>query len=189
MKNVFVLGAAVLSLLVVGINGAKAEEKPECKTIESCRKLKDKVEARTAELLRGVTHEFTDIAKDKDGIALHMKHYDADKHCQALKMRLPTARELALYSQSLGAQGISETEKDGYNLVIGSDSAGNPDHFYFNRTGYKRPAGDLGDYWFWSSSVHPDYSNFADGLNGYNGGVDYYDRSYDDDYSAVRCVR
>lgn len=45
------------------------------------------------------------------------------------------------------------------------------------------------DYWFWSSSVHPDYSDYAYVLNGYNGDIyDYYRSDYSS-YSAVRCVR
>lgn len=102
---------------------------------------------------------------------------------------MPTAREFALYAQNLGAQGISETAKDGYYLVKGSDSAGNPDHFYFSYKGYQRPAGDLGNYWFWSSSVHPDDSDYAYYLYGDDGHVYYGYRSSDVVISAVRCVR
>ena len=74
--------------------------------------------------------------------------------------QLPTARELvldAIARKALSSDAISETKKDGYYLVKGSDRAGKPDHFYFNNDSYKRPAGELGNKWFWSSSSVPPY--------------------------------
>ena len=113
---------------------------------------------------------------------------EAKKICHDKGMRLPTARELALASQSMGAKGISETKKDGYYLVKGSDSSGKPDPFYFNNKGYRRPAGELGNYWFWSSSGHPDYSGNAYILVGTYGYIDgVYYRHYSS--NAVRCVQ
>ncbi len=45
-------------------------------------------------------------------------------------------------------------------------------------------------YWFWSSSVHRNNSDYAWLFNGYDGFVDYYYRSdgNDYDYYSVRCV-
>jgi hypothetical protein len=128
--------------------------------------------------------ELTDIVKDADGRIRLMNQYDAESYCRNEGSRLPTARELALESQRLGAQGISETPKDGYYLVKDSDGATNPDHFYFSYKGYERPAGELGDHWFWSSSVSPYYAYL---LNGDHGGIGLNDRSTP--YGAVRCMR
>jgi len=179
MKKTITLG-----LMMLGLFATNVQAKEVCNTIEDCQKLKAKVEARLAELLKDVTPKLTGILKTG------VDQFEAEKICLDKGMRLPTARELALVSQSLGAQGISKTKKGGYYLVKGSDSAGNPDHFYFSNKGYKRPAGDLGNKWFWSSSVHPDASDNAYGLNGLNGGIAYYYyRSYDYVYYAVRCVR
>jgi hypothetical protein len=122
---------------------------------------------------------------------------------------LPTARELAVYSQSLGARGIRETahpgvvtsdttvraeieqmDRDGYYPIYVANSSGQRAvDFYFNSSGYQRPAGDLGNLWFWSSSVHPVFSDSAYNVNGVNGvfGLDL--RSPYSDGSAVRCVR
>lgn len=180
MKKTITLGLMMLGLFATSV---QAETK-HCHTVEDCRKLKVEVEADLAELLKDVTPELTGILKT--GVS----QYKAERICADEGMRLPTARELALVAQSLGAQGISETKKDGYYLVKGSDSAGNPDHFYFSYKGYKHPAGDLGSKWFWSSSVHPDFSSNAYLLVGDDGDIGNVYRSYDYHIvSAVRCVR
>jgi hypothetical protein len=138
-----------------------------------------------------------------------MNQYDAERTCREQGTRLPTARELAVYSQSLGARGIRETahpgvvtsdttvraeieqmDRDGYPPIYVANSSGQRAvDFYFNYSGYQRPAGDLGNLWFWSSSVPPDASAYAYLLSGLSGDVAYYYRSYAGDLSAVRCVR
>lgn len=60
------------------------------------------------------------------------------------------------------------------------------DEFYFNYTGYQRPAGDLGNNRFWSSSVSSDSSGYAYLFNGIYGFVAYELRDFN---FAVRCVR
>lgn len=182
MKNILSFTLMMLGLFATSV---QAETK-HCHTIEDCQKLKAEVEADLAELVKDATPELTGILQG--GVS----QYEAERICEDNGMRLPTARELALVAQSLGAEGISETKKEGYYLVRGSDSAGNPDLFYFSYKGYKRPAGDLGNKWVWSSSVDPDYSNLAFRLNGLNGEFDFYNRSADNYYNifnAVRCVR
>ena len=82
-----------------------------------------------------VPPELTGILK------MRVNQYEAEDICRASGMRLPTVWEFALVSQSMGAQGIRETKKDGYCPIMGTDTAGNPEHFYFNREGYNRPAG------------------------------------------------
>lgn len=125
-------------------------------------------------------------AVDLTGILkTNVNRYEAEKICKDNGMRLPTARELAEVSQSFGAEGISETPKEGYYLVNGSDSTGQPDRFYFSYKGYQRPSGDFGSYWFWSSSVTDSYLAYK--LNGFNGDLDYFIPGYD--LHAVRCVR
>jgi hypothetical protein len=150
-----------------------------------------------------------DILRDANGRVRRMNQYDAERTCREQGTRLPTARELAVYSQSLGARGIRETahpgvvtwdttvraeieqmDRDGYYPIYVANSSGQRAvDFYFNYSGYQRPAGDLGNLWFWSSSVRPVASNYADVLNGSNGYVDYVNRSYGNDNFAVRCVR
>jgi len=179
MKKTITLGLMMLGLFATSV---QAETK-HCHTIEDCQQQIAERKADLAKLLKDVTPELTGILKT--GVSQH----EAENICLDKGMRLPTARELALVAQSLGAQGISETKKDGYYLVKGSDSVGNPDRFYFSYKGYKRPAGDLGNKWFWSSSVHPDVSNSAYTLYGVNGVIDFDERSYDVSSNAVRCVR
>jgi hypothetical protein len=192
MKKIFTFGVMMLGLFATTV---QAETK-HCHTIEDCRKQIAERNADLAELLKNVTPELTGILKTR--VTWQQAKDVCDNHKDTNgnnDYRLPTARELAQVSQSLGAQGIIEvkdvSEKDkenGYYLLKGSDSEGNSDHFYFSHKGYERPAGDLGIKWFWSSSVHPHFSNSAYSLYGVWGHVDYVGRSVDSN-SAVRCVR
>lgn len=50
-----------------------------------------------------------DFARDADGNLIEMNQPDAETYCRSIGSRLPTAQELALYSQSQGAMGIRET--------------------------------------------------------------------------------
>lgn len=78
-------------------------------------------------------------------------------------------------------------DNDGYYPIYTRNDAGQRVvDFYFNYSGYQRPAGDLGSNWFWSSSVHPDRSYYAYYLNGHFGVIVSAYR--DDDGGAVRCV-
>lgn len=85
---------------------------------------------------------------------------------------------------------IDQMKRDDYYAIYTQNSAGQKVvDFYLNREKYQRPAGESGDYWFWSSSVHPDDSIFAYDLNGVSGDVDYFRRRSHYYVSAVRCVR
>jgi hypothetical protein len=134
----------------------------------------------------------TDIVKDTDGLIRGMTQYEAKNYCRSQGQRLPTIRELALYAQSLGARGISETPEVGYHPVKGFDSSGHPDNFYYSNYGYQRPAGDLAKV-IWSSSVGPyDYdendgpADFVQTLDSKWGYITQQ-RSYST--FAVRCVQ
>ena len=191
MKKTIMLSLAVLSLVSLTAKAQEVakEEKAVCDTVNSCKEHIKKAEMQLAKLTKNLAPNLSDIAKDEEGNVLHLNQLDAEKYCKEQGMRLPTIRELALYAQSLEAAGISETKKEELYLVKGSDAAGNSDHFYFSHKGYKRPKGDLGKYWFWSSSVHPDYTFSAYVLNGNNGDVGLDVSSYINDFNAVRCVR
>lgn len=95
----------------------------------------------------------TDLAKREDGSLVIIRDYEnADKYCRQQGTRAPTARELALYAQSLGAQGISETPEEGYVLIEAVDVDGKEDRFYYSSKGYIQPGGDFGGINVWSSS-------------------------------------
>jgi hypothetical protein len=144
-------------------------------------------QARSETLVKDVMPNLTGIAKDADGSILKMNQEDADRYCRYLGLRLPTARELALYSQSQGARGIGKPKKRGYNLVLGSDSSGNEDRFSFLVNGYERPTGELGNNWFWSSSVYPDDSHLAYLMDGRFGFIYLGMRNIGE--GSVRCVQ
>lgn len=152
-----------------------------------------------------------DIVKNPDGSVRHMNQHDAEKYCLAQGSRLPTAKELAKYAQdNHTAKGIhakakhlglsvdsdavkaeiNQMDRDGYCAIYTKNSSGQKVvDFYFKNGGYQRPAGELGNYFFWSSSVHPDSSNYAYALYGVSGHIYDPSRSYSDYFSAVRCVR
>lgn len=136
-----------------------------------------------------------------------MNQYDAEKHCTAKGSRMPTAREFVQMSQSMGARGIRETAHKNLNtddpkvqaeikamevdtfyaIYTKNDQDELVVDFYFSFSDYKRPEGDLGNFWFWSSSVHPYYpdSTVAYLFGGQYGGIASNLRSID---AAVRCV-
>lgn len=148
---------------------------------------------------------------DKNGIVRHsngqvyeMSQYEAQHACPK-GTHLPTARDLALEAIALGAKGILEktsVAKDqvpaGYTLIKALNSDGTTDYFYYNGQGYKRPKGDLGDRWFWSSSQLDEFITLAFFLYGDNGIIDtgehvvfygYYPGFNRGDNNAVRCLK
>jgi len=52
--------------------------------------------------------QFGDIVRNSDGTISYMNQHDAIAYCANLGMHLPSARELAQLSASLGVQGIKE---------------------------------------------------------------------------------
>ena len=132
------------------------------------------------------------ILRGDQGRLLRMNQTDAIQACSKHGMHLPTIRELAKISQALGSKGILELSQvesgkvpDGYFKISAVNPDGTKDEFYFNNDGYKRPEGDLGSNWFWSSSVYSYYSYYGCYLSGNSGYVGYY---YRDDSDAARCV-
>jgi uncharacterized protein (TIGR02145 family) len=121
-----------------------------------------------------------------------MNYDDALGACPAGN-HLPSALELAQISQSLGSslsyQDSINTE--GQYLVSATNPDKTRDRFYFNYKGYyHRPKGDLGNFWFWSSSVFTDNTDQVWVLYGVDGGVtvDNGTVSYPSQL-AVLCVR
>lgn len=138
------------------------------------------------------TPQFGDIVRNIDGSILYMNQADAINYCASQGQHLPSARELAQLAQSLGALGISETAKDGYSQVSAKNADGKADTFYFSYVGYNRTAGDLGNNWFWSSSVNSDVSGYVFVLIGFGDIYNVQRSKYSSDYSffnAVRCAR
>jgi hypothetical protein len=217
MKAKWTLGFSMLGLVLgAQLFSLRAEAQVVCGTLAECRTMESqtqatlgRIQARIRELEGSTGSGLGDILRDADGRVRHMNQYDAERTCREQGTRLPTARELAVYSQSLGARGIRETahpgvvtsdttvraeiekmDRDGYYpIYVANRSGQRAVDFYFNHWGYQRPPGGLGNLWFWSSSAHPFDSDYAYYLDGYDGGIAYVNRSYDDDYGAVSCVR
>jgi hypothetical protein len=109
----------------------------------------------------------TDIVRKSDGSVRYMYINEADDYCSSHGMRLPTAREYALYAQSLGAEGVSDIAKEGYYLINGYDAVGDADNFYFSNKGYQRPAGELGNRSFWALKNR--YASYLNGIYSLDG--------------------
>jgi hypothetical protein len=101
------------------------------------------------------------ILVDDDGHYIYKSQIEALNACPA-GTHLPTARELAEYSHSLGAVGIAKPSDfrpggphGGWYLVLATDPDGTKDEFYFNVFGYSAPA-KIDNHSFWSSSTVTD---------------------------------
>ena len=100
------------------------------------------------------------------GKAKLTSEYYAEEYCKAAGARLPTRAEfekLRVYLGYASALGYSPYLADGKTDVLPG----------------------LSSYWFWSSSVDPDSSVFANFFNGGNANIDDYHRIY---HCAIRCV-
>ena len=196
----------------VGITAFAADV---CTTLPKCLDLRDQVEAQIQKFLAGTIPVFGEIVKKDSSIekiCFHvgyansclMTYENALNYCSNLEPKgsqhLPSARELALLSASLGAKGILEVDEykakkaagenvSDYYLVDTQKADGSlDDQFYFNPSGYKRPAGELGQEGIWSVSISPRYPEGVFTLNAENGAVGYY-WFRRDVMTAVRCVR
>jgi len=199
--------AAVGAVITMSsIFGQAALAGPICETVEECRAMRDQGDARLQELLKNALPAFGDLVKESDGSIRRMNQYQAEQYCKDNNSRLPSARELALLSQSLGAKGILDTAfaevsvengyvvteisrmwGDGYYAIYRKNkSYEKVVDFYFNDTGYQAPQGEQGNEWIWSSSVHPDGSYDAYSLRGRDGSFYHSTRAHL--AYAVRCV-
>lgn len=151
--------------------------------------------------------ELGDIVRRENGKVLEIDHNDATVYCKKIGSRLPTDRELALYSQRLGSKGILETAYPdisitkrkvqaeigkvmelGYYRLEKNIFFDVTINYYFSHEGYRTPDGDLGKYNFWSSTIRD--LSFNDNSEAYffsgDDGVIYYISR--DMPRAVRCI-
>jgi len=211
MRNLRLLSASLVCLGLAACGGASTPPVPQIGSTSSPLSAPGAVPA-SGPVKPGIqvqVAKFTDLARDKDGSVLNMSQYDAEAYCGGQKLRLPSARELAMISVSRGALKLRETafpetsSKDvavafeirrmrstGFSVFYRPNAAGQPVvDFYFQPTGYQISADDIGLNIFWSSSLKPNASlepEKAAAFVGETGGVGYYDRS--EYLFAVRCV-
>ncbi len=133
---------------------------------------------------------FLDIARDEKGQVMLMTWKEAVQYCRSLKTHLPNAPELALLSMSFGAKGFVDSCEPNMSMckkvMLAIGDGGSVHWFSFSSEGYKRPAGELGDNWFWASSEayfpYPVYAHYLDGRDGKVSSTDPGAKG------AVRCV-
>lgn len=201
-----ILGLAIL----LGASQTMAAE--VCQTLAQCQALKAKVDARIKELQASMPSVLGDFLSDSSGkVQTRIKQSEASDACERLGSRLPTARELAKHvvqsQRGMGPGGVDGVAmldvadynagkipagfaKNDFYLVTAKEADEKEDKFYYSRRNYKRPAGDEGDLWIWSSSLNPYFSAFAWDFSGYDGNlvlvsVIPYSRV---DVDSARCV-
>ena len=122
---------------------------------------------------------FSDVAKDQSGKVQLMNQQDSAHYCLQIGAHLPSAREYAKLSQSLGAHGILETGFPGVSIKdpkIQNEMMNLPTYsaifttnaaheitvdFYFDEQNYRPPAEDLGPSLFWTSTANAVDSKFS----------------------------
>jgi len=135
----------------------------------------------------GARPQIGGLVRNSDGSIRNMNQDDAIDYCASQGQHLPSAKEFAQESQSMGAAGISETAKEGYYPVKAQNSDGTIDNFYFSFAGYDRPTGDLGSTWVLSSSVKIDDTDGAYWDAGDTGGPVFIHNTLAN-AGAVRCA-
>lgn len=132
-------------------------EAAECTSIRDCQNEIEMHQRTLQSLLKKQVSRFHDIAKYDDGSAMFLTYDEAVQYCFDHGARLPTARELAQLSWSLGAKGIIEISKGrpdlSYVLINAVDRKGAKDAFYFSNQGYQQLQGSTYNWLFWSSSI------------------------------------
>jgi len=143
---------------------------------------------------------------NKSGVC-YMTQRKAIRYCKSQSQHLPSARELAQFSASLGANGIFATETGDAYARIAKNADGIIDKFYFSSTGYNRYSSylekvedvlsdnidyetrldlDVAKKWFWSSSTDVEAPGYGMGLYSGGGGIE---NARVNEQMAVRCAR
>jgi uncharacterized protein (TIGR02145 family) len=190
-KSIIATHLMLLGLVLVTMTARAAE--PKCtlgSKIAECQPRIAQDQKILKQHLAAEMPTFLDIAKNADGKPKYMNQAEAIYYCLNQGAHLPSARELALLAMSLGARGIVDSCGSDNRRCFSykaENADGSYDSFKFSYEGYQRPAGDLGDNWFWSSSVHKSMSYYSYILRGQSGhvGIDSRTRTRN---VAVRCV-
>jgi hypothetical protein len=116
-----------------------------------------------------------DAVRNADGSIRYMNQEEGIAYCASIGQHLPTVREYTQWATAQGAKGILETQfkgiaytdpavlkerdqngKNGFFVIYRQNPDGKMvvDH-YFNRTGYRKPDGELGMFWYWTASQFP----------------------------------
>ena len=133
ISNLMVLGVAV------GVPSSASAQ--VCRPLPECRPMEAQTQAWLGQLqvqfreLEGSTGSvLCALLRDSRGRVCHMTQYDAERMCQELGTRLPTAHELAaVYSQRLGVGRFRDTTFHG---VVSADSTVQAEIEQMDRDGY-----------------------------------------------------
>ena len=128
-----------------------------------------------------------DVVTNADGFIRRMNYDDAMEYCIGLN---PESEREAIRT----ALKAGHRPKRGIYLPLRSDFAAlrrqlgsRAKNSEYAAAGFEPQVLPNLNHWFWSSSVHPDFSNFAYDFSGRTGDFGYDGRVYAD-VNAVRCV-
>ena len=191
MKGI-IFGALLIATF--GLSG-RAMAQELCETLSECQQLEKQVKERIRELQGHLSVTIGDFLRISDGqVRNRINQYQAERACAEQGSRLPTARELAEEATRYGAEILELSQAptgkvpEGYYRINAKNPNGTTDSFYYSRQNYKRPSGDLGNYWVWSSSLHPVFDDVAFDFYGADGFLYYYSRGTRFGYDSARCV-
>lgn len=170
-----------------------AQKSAPCNSLEQCSQLRSKYQLLLGEIDAKIESlnpipQILPPLRDREGNLIKLNYGGAIRACPK-GTHLPSIREYARLTQSLGAMGVLEVSQVDvnhipakYELQSWKVSEKKRDAFYYNHNGY--PVDNkLVDVWYWTSSEEADsdliYVMYDDG------GFFYYDRSEE---FAVRCA-
>ncbi len=152
--------------------------------------------------------------RDLQGQPIFMTYEEAANYCQNNQMRIPTAREFAELSQSLGAKGIRETKYPGvayddsrltnefyqsslyqehFKRIFKQSLSGLIEvDFYYSDSGYDFNSKESWEnLWIWTSSVHPSiyYKPIPDLMKTWQSSIGNFVWARQSEPHAVRCIQ
>lgn len=210
MKKIIVVTLGLIALSVSAFAMPPSTEAQICvncvvEQAEQSKNLNESETAQPRELLGKINQDLPadqgqsrigDFIRNKDGsVKTKINQFEASAECKRRGSRLPTARELVKEAEKYGGKllEVSDYEdkkipdgfvKNDFHKVTSIENE-KTDTFYYSYAHYQRPKGDIGYYWTWSSSLHPDNDYFAHFFFG--GDINTYAR-YDRSFiGAARC--
>lgn len=126
-----------------------------------------------------------DIVKKADGTPYFMNHKNATAYCKSIGAELPSGWESS-QNKSNGGQNSDFVRLREYMGATSRSNEGYAPQVLPNLTHVQD--GETRNRYFWSSSVHPDYSNYAYVFNGRYGYIGTGNRDYVGFGLSVRCV-
>lgn len=138
--------------------------------------------------------KLTALATDSDGsLSIFPTKAEAVEYCKSKGMRLPTAKELALYYRKFGSDVVFDRSQQKGDDIYQEETPLNPDgsidHLFVSTAQYILPISHPESHFVWTSSAFITKNNETYYFFGYHGGVGLDLRlPMFADRTAARCV-